>query len=423
LADSERGAEASHPGPRAFDQALRYKQLLVINEYPPSTIAGAPVIARQLFGRYDPERMDVLCSGSWYDNVTPTVRETFLPCRHTSIRSFKSNFRPRRVFEPVDSTLDCARLPWILRVARRIARERGVEALFTTSLGAEFPHAAYFLAKELSLPLYYFEMDRLDSVFTSPAAEWLIRRYRRDFLRSVERLWLISPAMVREFKALYGVDGHFMHHFVNIERYQQVTREAPPLPNDRIELVYTGSINSMFLDSMRWFAAWLNRGLSIDGRPVELSIYSAWCPPELVGRHVKYHGLVKSEQIPSKLAAAHAALILVSFTDEKGVKEQIRTSIYTKTIDYLASGRPVLVVSPDYAGEVDYFGGVTEVVNRLDETAIVAALRRIVDDPAHADALSARGLELVRKRHSESAIDEIFLSHFRTREAPKPRAR
>jgi glycosyltransferase involved in cell wall biosynthesis len=206
-----------------------------------------------------------------------------------------------------------------------------------------------------------------------------------------------------------------MHHFVDIDRYQQATREAPPLPTDRIELVYTGSINSMFLDTMNWFADWLNGGLSIDGRQVELTIYSAFCPPQLIGPHVKYRGLVKSQEIPAKLAAAHAAVILVSFTDDRGIQEQIRTSIYTKTIDYLASGRPVLVVSPDYAGEVDYFGGVTEVVNRLDQAAVVAAIRRIVDDREHAAALSSRGLELARRRHSESAIEEIFLSHFRTR--------
>ena len=83
--------------------ATRFKQLLVINEYPPSTVAGAPVIARQLLDRYDPERLDVLCSGAWYDNATPTVRETFLPCRHTSVRHSRHRQAAARL-RPLEST-------------------------------------------------------------------------------------------------------------------------------------------------------------------------------------------------------------------------------------------------------------------------------------------------------------------------------
>ncbi|HTQ07968.1 MAG TPA: hypothetical protein VMI54_29145, partial [Polyangiaceae bacterium] len=248
----------------------RYRQLLFVNEYPPSTQAGAPLIMRQLLAEYDPERLDVLCCDSFYRDATPLVRESFLRCRHTSIRAFNTRLRPRRVFGPVEATLNCWRLGHIMNVARRIARERRVEAVLTTSYGAEMPHAAYFLARELGLPFYYYEMDRLDSVFTCRAAERLIRKHRREFLRSAAKLWLVSPTMAREFERLYGVHGEFMHHFVDVERYQRIASEAPPLPEDRVRLIYTGSINSMFLDTMRWFCDWLNRGLTVAGRPVEL---------------------------------------------------------------------------------------------------------------------------------------------------------
>ncbi len=60
--------EAADPG--------AYRQLLMINEYPPSTVAGAPVIARQLLRYYPPEKLDVVCCASWYNRATPTVRET-----------------------------------------------------------------------------------------------------------------------------------------------------------------------------------------------------------------------------------------------------------------------------------------------------------------------------------------------------------
>jgi glycosyltransferase involved in cell wall biosynthesis len=299
-----------------------------------------------------------------------------------------------------------------MKVARRIVSERQVEALFTTSYGAEMPHAAYFLSRELGLPFYYFEMDRLDSVFPCSAAERMIKRHRQDFLRHAEKLWLISPAMVRDFKRLYGVDGEFLHHFVDIERYERIASSAPPPPTDRIRIMYTGSINSMFLSTMRWFADWLNEGLTIDGRVVEMSIYSGFCPPGLVGPHVRYEGFVSSEEIPSKLCEAHLAAILVSFTRDEGVRQQIETSIYTKTVDYLAVSRPVLVVSPPYAAQLDHFGSVCSVVQSLDREAVAAAIRRLVTDQAYADDLRQRGLELVRRQHSQATVGRQFLAHF-----------
>jgi glycosyltransferase involved in cell wall biosynthesis len=393
---------------------MRYDQLLFVNEYPPSTQAGAPLIMRELLREYDPERLDVLCCDSFYGNVADVVRKSFLDCRHTSIRGFNTQQRPRRVFGPIEATLNCWRLPYIMHVGRRIVRERRVRALLTTSYGAEWPHAAYFLAREFGLPFYYYEMDRLDSVFTCRAAKRLITKHRVDFLRSAKKLWLVSPTMVKTFKRLYGVDGEFMHHFVDLERYQRIAREAPPLPDDRIRLVYTGSINSMFLDTMRWFCEWLNQGLTIDGRPVELAIYSGHCPPGLEGPRVKYEGFVSSELVAEKLAAAHIAVILVSFTADQAVKEQIETSIYTKTVDYLAAGRPVLTVAPPYAAQLEHYGKVSAVIDRLDRAAVERTLERLVGDAAYVDDLRERGFALVREQHSFDAVGRRFLANFRT---------
>jgi hypothetical protein len=385
----------------------------MINEYPPSTVAGAPVIARQLLRYYPPERLDIICCAHWYDGASPTVRETFLPCRHTPIASFRRNLRPRRVFSPIESTLDLLRLPRIMAVGRRIARERKVEALFSISFGPEMPHAAYFLAKELGLPFYYFESDRLDAYFINPVAKWLITRNRRAFLHGAKKLWLTSPKMVRDFKADYGVDGDYLFHFLDVDACQAAVQAAPPPPRDRIRLVYTGSINAMFYDTMKWWCDRLNRGLEIDGRPVDLTIYAASCPPELLGSAVRWAGLVKLEEIPGKLAEAHVALILVSFTSDPGIRAQVETSLYTKTVDYLAAGRPVLIVSPPYSAEVDCFRDVACVLTVMDDSRMIDAIRRLVDDEAYVSELREKGLRMVHEKHSLAALDRNFLSHFR----------
>jgi glycosyltransferase involved in cell wall biosynthesis len=392
----------------------RYKQLLFINDYPPSNVAGAPIIARQLFRDYDPDRMDVLFCGSW----ARSSPDTFLPCRHTVVRSYNTKLRPRRIFGAIEASLNCLRLEKIMEIGRRIARERRVEALFTTSYGAEMPHAAYFLSKELGIPFYYFEMDKLDAYFLCGRAEKLITRNRNAFLKSAKKLWLISPAMVREYKKLYGVDGETLHHFLDIEEYQRATREAGELPKDKLRLVYTGSINVMLEGTVRWIAEKLNRGIEIAGRPVELSIYSTFCPSGIEGRRVHYRGFVKSEEIPKKLAESDILLTVSAFDAPPGFRAQVRTSVGTKTADYLASGRPVLLVGPEESALYDYCRDVSATVRRLDEADFVAALTRLATEPEYVRSLSDAGLRLVHERHSLEALDRLFLSEFRLPRSP-----
>jgi hypothetical protein len=169
----------------------------------------------------------------------------------------------------------------------------------------------------------------------------------------------------------------------------------------------------MFYDTMKWFCDWLNRDVRIDGRPVELTVYSSHCPAEFLGPRVRWPGLVTTDQIPGKLAEAHAAVMLISFTSQAGIRQQIETSVYTKTADYLAASRPVLLIAPPHAAQIESFGDVSAVVTRLDETEVTHALRRLVDDAEYARDLRERGLARVNEHHSLEALERRFLGHFR----------
>lgn len=389
-----------------------YKQLLFMSDYPPGTVAGAPVIVRQLLRHYDMEKLDVFCCRTWYENQKPVVTQSFLPCPHTTFESVKRfDLRPRRFFSPLLASLDCGRLGTIMAKGREVIKKRGVEAIFTAPYGCEFSLAAYLLSKELDLPLYIFISDDWDKANPALLPHWLIQKNHNAFLHSAAYLWLTSPAMVRTYKERFGVDGEFLFHFVDSDSYKTVRSQYTP-PEDKIMLVYTGSINSMFEETMRWFCDWLNQGLELEGKPVEMTIYTQQEPTSYLGSAVKWGGFVAMEEIPQKLAQAHLATILVSFTDHPVNSKMIRTSLYTKTIDYLATGTPTLVVSPPYAAEVDYFKDATAVVTELDKAAVKAALLRLLKDAEYAKTLQQAGFDLVEQRHSRTALQRIFLRHF-----------
>ena len=393
---------------------MSYKRLLFMSDYPPSTLAGAPVIVKQLLRNYDMTRLDVLCCKAWYARATPLVRETYLDCPHTSVPSYRVvDPRPRRVFGPIMSSVDCLRFYRIMDAGRRLIHEKQIEAIFTAPHHCEFGMAAYHLHRELGLPLYVFITDDWEKGNPELLPNYLIRRHYADLVRSARKLWLTSPAMVRDFQQRFGVEGEFLFHFVDVDRYQQAARDAPTdRDSGKLKVVYTGALNTMFYDTMKVFCQLLNEGMCVGGRQVELTIYSSHRHTQLLGEHVFSGGFVKSDDIPDILAGADLLLIAVSFTQDPAIRKMVETSLYTKTVDYLASGRPVLVISPPYSGEVDYFGEATEVVTTVEREPIEGAIRRLVSDGEYAEALRRRGLELVRRRHSMESLAQIFLRHF-----------
>ncbi len=394
---------------------VSFRRLLLLWHLPPSNTAGAPIIVRRLFRDYDPGRLEVLCCAREYRAAARSAAESLLPCPHTLFPNFRPfTLRPHFFFRPLLDGLNCLRLIPILRAGRRIIREKRIESIFTATSTAEVNVAAYLLSREFGLPLHYYETDDWEACNARGLPRWLIRRYQGEIFRSAAGLWLVSPEMIRDVERRFGVTGKFLHHFVDAGAYRRASETfhlaPPPAP---VEVAYAGSINSMFRDALAAFCRHLNAGMTLGGRQVRLSIYSHACPEEFLGPAVSFHGFVPTERVPEVLARAHVLLLAVSFSQTPHIQQLVRTSIFTKTIDYLASGRPVLLVTPPYSAEVEYFGGVTHAVMTTERGAIEAALGRLTADAAYTADLSRRGADLVEREHSLEALDRVFLRHFR----------
>jgi hypothetical protein len=383
-------------------------------DYPPSTAAGAPIIVKQLLSQYDPSRLHVLCCERQYSNSSALVRESYLSCSHTVVRSYqKFDLRPRRVFVPITLSIDCCRLPRIMAAGRQIIERHGIRAIFTVPWHCEFALAALLLHQQTGIPLYVFETDDWEQMNPKLVPNHLIRKHHEELLTSASKVWLTSPAMVRRYREKFRVDGEFLFHFVDPDKYRGSSNgRAERRPDGTIEIVYTGAINEMFYDTMAKLCSMMNAGLVVAGAQVKLNIYSARCPEEFLGPHVAWRGFVKSEDIPEVLAAYDIALVSVSFRQDPRILDLVKTSLYTKTIDYLAAGIPVLVVSPSYSGEVDYFGDVTTVVTSPDEAPVKAALESLAARSAEVQRKCELGTRLVRDRHSLHSLRSVFLHHF-----------
>ncbi len=395
---------------------MEFKRLLYMSEHPPGSVGGQPLIVRRLLEDYDMARLDVLCDAR-YHQPDPESGASLLPCRHTTIRNFegRSALRPRRLFGAISNSVNALRIGQISRVGRRIIAARGVQAILTVPWRCEFAMAAYRLSLSTGLPLYVFETDDWAAMNPHGLPGRLVRRHRVDLLRRAKKLWVTSEEMVTRYRDRFGVEGEFLFYYLDPTPYLQASAARVRLSDDGVlRLVYTGAINTMFFDTMRYLCEQINRGMEVHGRRVALNIYGSGMPAGFEGPHVSYRGLVPPEAIPGVLASADACLVGVTFSRRDDLVKLVTTSLYTKTIDYLASGRPVLIVAPSYTAEVRYFREVASVVDTLEADRVEDALAGLAQASAAISAQCDHGIEMVRQRHSVAHRDEIFLSAFAT---------
>lgn len=384
-----------------------------MSEHPPSQGGGAPLIAKQHLNRYDQASLHILCDDQLYRAARRSPGDVLLPCAHTTVRNLERlTLRPRRVFGPLFDVANLARIPLIKRKAHDIIAREGIEAIFTIPWRTDFAAAAYQVSRESNVPLYVFAMDDWEAMNQGPIVRLLTHRWHGSLLSQAHHLWVISPQMGDLYRERFGVEGEFLFHFVELDRFQRAIPYESGKPGE-LRLVYTGAVNSMFLGALERIAEWLNDGMVVNDRRVTLDLWGTWCPEHLQGPAFRWRGFAPTEDIPSILAGADALLLAITFSAEPALRTLVRSSLYTKTVDYLASGKPLIVVSPPDTAEVDYVRSVAWIVDTLTREQFARAIYDATESP-DAQPRALAGRELVRQRHTAETMGDRFLSQFYT---------
>lgn len=113
-----------------------------------------------------------------------------------------------------------------------------------------------------------------------------------------------------------------------------------------------------------------------------------------------------------RLRLARADALFLGLSLDCAHPEIVRTGTPARLVDSMASGRPVLIHAPadshvaEYARSEDF----AEVVDVADEEALLAGLRRVLENGELTAARTQRALRLVRERHDATQVGARFAS-------------
>jgi hypothetical protein len=98
---------------------------------------------------------------------------------------------------------------------------------------------------------------------------------------------------------------------------------------------------------------------------------------------------------------ASGDILFLPFSFLESSRHAVETAFPSKTADYVASGKPILVFGPKYSSLVRYARevGFAEVVDEFNPAALAHGIQRIALSPAHQNNLAARSLEVFSRNH------------------------
>lgn len=180
---------------------------------------------------------------------------------------------------------------------------------------------------------------------------------RRKLSKSVRVLFshafkrvAICEHMAVEYSKKYKVHFEYIHNSISIERWRNAIETLPSekVQERKIKLLHLGRISFPVLDSLMLIAKAVEN-LNRNNFKVELHIYSFDYSSETIelfstNKAVYLYPPVEHEQVPL-LINQHDVLLLPLDFNKKAVR-YTRLSFSTKAPEFMASGKPIIVLAP-----------------------------------------------------------------------------
>jgi glycosyltransferase involved in cell wall biosynthesis len=382
--------------------------LLYICDFPPSNFAGGPILMSRLLSGYPPDRIVVL-TGSRYLRASP--QDGRLTCDHIAFPT--TNGWGRWGSGRIKNLLDWLMIPVLALVATYVIRSRRIKAIMTIA------HDRFFVGAALAgwitgAPCVVVMHD--DTITPAERRSWVlkhvVRSWARRALHNASHIYAISREMQELLKSEYGVDSELQWPGTEPSskrdrRSDSVLTELSVTRTHSAVILFAGAIGYSVEDSLKMLAGILIKGkLQAYGiQSAELHLYTQLNPERIHDwgwdHHcIRVHPWVSQQELQGVLQKADILFLPYSFSEAS--RYAVESAFPSKTADYLAAGRPILVFGPQYSSLVRYAKeqGFAEVVDNFDEDILARAIQRLLSDSIHRNQLCKRSLAVFEQNHN-----------------------
>ena len=278
-------------------------------------------------------------------------------------------------------------------VAARAARAERV----LTALDGGFSNVAAALAARIArLPRTVLIFDLWEENAYRRVERLLARALERRLLRGADSVVVFCEETAEHLRRKHGVDPHVLA----IPIVPPPAVDGAGTGGDVREVLVAGAVYWAQEDAVRRLLRAVPRvpGARVTMIGDEASLRAR-------GLHAdRYEPQLPADEFAARVA--RAGVLFLGLSHDSPHPEVIRTATPARLMEYMASGRPLLVHAPrgshaaEYARREDF----ATVVDVPDDDALARGLRELLEDPERAAARAARARRLALERHDVAAV-------------------
>jgi glycosyltransferase involved in cell wall biosynthesis len=376
-------------------------RLMVISQSFAPQVSGSPVLLANLLSGYEGD-VSAVAGFSSSLKEDPAFKA---PCPTVYFRPPRIRIAERGFHRVLPY------LHWAIRlfIKRQIKRWQP-DIVMLVCPNPDFLVPAYRVCKELGVP-YYVHMHDLWQENYPPTdhRRALADRWEAPILGDARRVLCMTQVQADHYHEKYGRQCDVLPHTIPAADLAAAPKKMVKPGLEKRTVLFVGNVSpTMNVDSLRVLA----KAADLLPDDVELLFCTPLSTAQLRDRGIESSRLVSRwvtrEEVRRLLSSAH---VLVSpLSHKNGAMEEVRTVFSTKLLEYLVSGRPILVFSPptSFHTESAKQGHWGLVVDEDDATALATGIRRLLDDEQLAASVVAGALEEAQRRAATIHARRLF---------------
>lgn len=300
------------------------------------------------------------------------------------------------------------RFPTILcsslqRSIRRVLAGSGTDVVLGT-----FPYDIYLVAtflvtRKLHLPFYAYMHDLwMENMPEGTAAAHFAEKWEPIILRESTRVLCMTEAMQKHYERRYRIRTDLLPHSISEQDYPQAPAGVRLSRMPKPTVLFVGAVTAqMNLDALKVLAA----ASELLPQDYELLFCTSSDLASLNQMGIRSNRLQAKyvSRVEVQRLQTEAHVLVAPLSHENCSMDEVRTVFSTKLLEYLISGRPILVFAPEgsYHAESARKHGWGYVVTENSPVALAAAIEELITNGDLAAKLVRGALQEARSRSAK----------------------
>ncbi len=234
----------------------------------------------------------------------------------------------------------------------------------------------------------------------------------KALLEKVDLHLSISDAMSAEYQKRYGKTFLPFHNPIDTDSWLIHTKKDFSYTNDTVRILYSGRLGIGITESVIEVASVLE-SLNDNGYKVRFHIQTPTKEPKILSRLRKFNSVIINpfadlKDIPEIFSNADILVLANDFSTE-GL-DYLKFSMPTKASEYMISGTPILVYSPEETAVSKFFSqnDCAFCVSRHDPKELADAFKFILDNKDYREKISRNAVRFATERFDAGKVRSEF---------------